>query len=375
MGEFAQALDEAAHGGEATAAADQIPGAEAAPIVDTVVFFEHPFFNMFEDMYFRLSDQTGKPVLVLRQGDHDLVLPFRGIRREFGLSEDSHDIAMLERVGEGLYYVKGLRIGDELPPEVVSGEASWEAAKPFHQIAYHRLLMQLVTWFRGKETLYTNPEELFQIAQDPEIKGNVKAAFREAAAELGLNEAHGDGERELVRRIELLAEELSYIEALRGTLQEIKDIYEDCRQLQKTHQREISMRDLADPVCRLMERAITDFAVSFADVDEATASVIDLSCHIDARIDFIRTRRNDLYRRLRAWDQLFEIWDGGDEAEAESVAELLRLSYRFLAPRYMEVKEWALATKPSLSKHRAAGDDGDRKKRRRRRGLSSMMRW
>ena len=142
----------------------------------------------------------------------EILLPFPGIRREFHIEEESADDKMLELVSSGLDYVKVLMPGDDLPSELLTGEAFWEITDAHRNIARQRISMQLVSWMSGDENLITDPDQLLQIADDPGVKEKINQAFSEAAKEIG----GGDGDADMViDMIEELAEELSYIETLR----------------------------------------------------------------------------------------------------------------------------------------------------------------
>jgi hypothetical protein len=78
-------------------------------------------------------------------GGEEVLLPVPGIRREFQIDEESADEEMLDLVSSGLDYVKVLMPGDDLPPELLTGEASWEISEQHRTIARQRISMQLVS--------------------------------------------------------------------------------------------------------------------------------------------------------------------------------------------------------------------------------------
>ena len=100
-----------------------------AEVGKNCVHFEHKFCGSFEDLYFRLTDQTA-------------------------------DGQVLSKVAEGLQFVRGLRVGDPLPKEILTREASWEPSERHLRIARQRLTMQLVTWLAGNEHIFTSSEKL-----------------------------------------------------------------------------------------------------------------------------------------------------------------------------------------------------------------------
>jgi hypothetical protein len=105
----------------------------------------HRAFAMFGDPLFRLAESDGAPVMVVHLGDKEAAIPLTAMKREFGIEKGSDDGRMLDLVVQSLDFVAGLRIGDPLPPEVLSGEASWEPDEVHLRIANARLQWQLVT--------------------------------------------------------------------------------------------------------------------------------------------------------------------------------------------------------------------------------------
>jgi hypothetical protein len=270
----------------------------------------------------------------------------------------------------GLDFVRGLRPGDSLPSEVLTGEPSWDITEEHRKVASQRLTMQLVTWLTGKEVVCSEPGSLQELTSAPETAERIRRALREASDQLGLE----DGEGEVVNRIERLVEELAYVEALREMFQDVRAIKEECDEILRDHARETSIVDLATPVLRLIERAVADFESSFRRIDEQTSEIVPSIRDVDEHCASLSAERNALYVRLRPWHDVLDLWSAGNGGETPfGIADLLRATYRFLAPRYMEFYEWVLATKPPPS------DAGPRPQRDlmrpRRRRYGGVMRW
>jgi plasmid stabilization system protein ParE len=306
-----------------------------------VIGFSHKFFSSFEELYFRMTD-TGEPVAVLKMAGNEAILGFDGIRREFGLTEDSPDGRMLAKVAEGLQFVRGLKPGDVLPKEVTTREASWDPTDRHRRIARQRLTMQLVTWLTGDEHIFTSAEELAQVAEDPQVKKNINLAFAEAAEELGLGRERRE---EVVQYIETLARELAYIEALRDMFGEVKKIDDKVQGLRRLYGSDRSMVDTVDQVARLCQRALQTFEESFDQVDAQTGEILAMLKNIENQTDYIRTARDDLHRRVMAWEDFFPIWKTIFVVRSDENTSRIRDLYQFLAPRFMQVNEWVLVTK------------------------------
>ena len=147
----------------------------------TTIECEQKFFTAVEGSYFLKSEHISEPVFVMNLGGEEVIVPLRGIRREFKIEEETPDDEMLELVSNGLDYVKALTPGDDLPPELLTGEASWEISDTHRQVAKQRVSMQLVSWMSGEENLISDSEQLIQIADDPGVKEKINKAFNQAA--------------------------------------------------------------------------------------------------------------------------------------------------------------------------------------------------
>ena len=64
--------------------------------------------------------------MVVKLGERDAAIPLRSLQREFGIPDDSDDGRMLGLIAQSLDFVTGVQIGDALPTEVLTGQASWE---------------------------------------------------------------------------------------------------------------------------------------------------------------------------------------------------------------------------------------------------------
>ena len=64
--------------------------------------------------------------MVVLLGEREAALPLRALQREFDIADESEDGRMLALIAASLDFVTSLRLGDALPAEVLSGEASWE---------------------------------------------------------------------------------------------------------------------------------------------------------------------------------------------------------------------------------------------------------
>ncbi len=303
------------------------------------IAFELPIFTKLEGLHFQKSEQTGEAVIVVKYAKNDVSMSFKGFRREFRIAEDCADGRMLDLIAKGLRYVKGLRPGDPLPKEILTREASWDLSDRHVRIAYQRVSLQLVNWMTGGESVISDPDELLQLADDPGTKKMINQAFGEAAEKLGLGRDHKE---EVIEHVKQLAQELAYIEALRDRFRRIRGMEEKIQLLRRLYGREKSVLEMADQVARLGKRAVNEFNEIFLEVDAQTGEIISALQNLSSQITYIRDRRDELYCKLMAWDEILLQWDHTVTIMSPDHAELFRRTYMFLAPRYMMVKEWVL---------------------------------
>ena len=318
------------------------------------VAFQHKFFGSVKDPVFRLSEQNQEPCMFFKFGDAEASLQFPGIKNEFKLA-GTPDEAMLDFVGKSLKFVQTMKMGDEFPEELRTGRASWEVTEEHKQIAYQRLTMQLVSWLSGDEMVVTNPDELLQISNDPRTKVRVKEAFKKAALALGIDP---EDSQKVVDLIMVLADELSHIEALREMLERVRVIGKKLGELHSYYLADRVILDIIEPLIGLMETAIRELSSPIDQVDAQTGEILAVLKNITPQVRFVRDLRDDLYRRLKAWDKLFEAWDDVSMSRSDDNEQLLRETYRFLAPRFMRTDEWVLFSQLQ---------DGDK--------LKTEMRW
>src|ERR1700761_8217389 len=100
---------------------------------------QHPVFTSFGDPVFRRAETDGAPVMVVMLGEKEAAIPLRSLQREFSIPDESDDGRMLGMIAQSLDFIACLRIGDALPAEVLSGEASWEPDEVHLQLAKARL--------------------------------------------------------------------------------------------------------------------------------------------------------------------------------------------------------------------------------------------
>jgi len=310
-----------------------------SPIPERCVL-EHRMFSTLGDVRFRRSATDGAAVMAVSLGDREADIPLRSLGREFGIDSESPDGRMLELIGESLDFVSILQPGDRLPPEILTGEASWRPSPNHLRITATRLRLQLVAWLKLEAAPGGVLDELalLRLADDPDLHRNVQAVMGRAALELGL-----PGVADVTRLLESLAEELAYIEALRDRLlRRVEAVFRKVARLHQQRTMQSGGAETLQQVKRLCGSALKQVRLRFAELDGQTGEVLSTLRNHETQRVFIRSNRDWLYRSQRAWDPILKQWDNVADELNEASWALLARTYQFLAPRFMATTEWQL---------------------------------
>ena len=317
---------------------------------DTCVL-QHKVFGMFADPLFRRAETDDAPVMVVQMGEREGAMPLRSLAREFNLDEHSDDCRMLSLIAEALDFVAALRPGDPLPSEVLTGAASWTPSAAHVDLANARLQLQLVEWLRsgqhsGGGALEITPEDLAGDHVSAPIRQIIHDALGLAAQALGLLD--GDA---VLRKIEDLASELAYIEALRDRLLgRVEAMTVKLDRLSLVRQADSGQAETLARVRQFTRAALSQFRHRFEEQDAQIGEVMAALRHIESHRNFIRANRDWLYRSQRAWDPILAAWDEAEPVPDEAMRNLLARTYHFLAPRYMPTTEWVSTLRPPKQK-------------------------
>ena len=309
---------------------------------------KHRLFSRFGDPLFRRAETDGTPVMVVLLGEREAALPLRALQREFDIPDGSEDGQMLALIAASLDFVTSLRIGDALPAEVLSGEASWEPSPQHLRLADARLRLRLAAWQgagNGEDRSARDPQALIAAAEAPSMRATVEEAFRRAAEELKL-----PGPDAVPPMLEALAGELAYVEALRERLlQPVQGVAGKLAHLAQGWRGDAAGLEKLTQVRRLNLIAVRRIGGRFEELDAQTGEVLAALRNLESQTTFIRSNRDWLYRTLRAWQPLLQEWSSIGSTFDEQVRAALEHAYRFLAPRFMPVTEWAALTQPGAA--------------------------
>ena len=306
--------------------------------------FDHPGFTLLGTGVFRLTQDDKVPALAMRVDATDVVVPLPAVARLFAIQPNSPDGRMLQLIEQALRFVPQIQLGDALPSEVLTGEASWAPSEVHRKTATAKLHLQLLNWISGAvdsdETLVTG-QILVVSMDDPSIRPRIQDALRRAATTLGIE----GGQNAVSTLIEELAQELAYIEALREWLLERARTMLK-RLSQAGHELGVmapARRETLFQVVRLATTAVADIASAFDAVDAQTSEVGPALRNLGRHRTFLRSHRDPLYSTMLEWQPLLSAWDTVPKATSKDSDGIWRVvddTYRFLAPRFMTVQEW-----------------------------------
>ena len=309
----------------------------------------HRGFALLGEPLFRRAETDAIPVMVVTLGEREAALPLRSLQHEFSIADDSPDGRMLVLIAEALAFVSGLRIGDPLPLEVCTGEASWEPDAMHLALAATRLRVQLVAWLNvGPASDHTDmdAEVLLRLADDPVMRQQVQQAMVRATEDLGF-----ENQQAVVQLLEDLAHELAFVEALRERLlHRAQSMAQKIDRMTQALRGEASQVETVTQVRRQLAIALKEMVRRFEELDAQTGEVMAALRNANSQRAFIRDKRDWLYRSQRAWQSILDEWDVAQTVLDEGGRALLGRTYKFLAPRYMPMTEWLSPARPARSK-------------------------
>ena len=347
-------LDPAGDAGERVAAGHL----KAGFFVDSIdknsrkIAFEHKFFSALEGSYFRKSAQCDEPVFVLSLGEDEAALPISGIRREFNIDENTADYKMLELVIAGLDYIRVMRIGDDIPQEVLTGDASWEASDKHKDVARYHVFENLMAWATVDNSLeFDDARQLTRLSEYPAMQKKFDETIEEVSIVLGRpNDIVND-------LIEQLIAELAYIEALRDRHLELAAMGKKIDTVYRISKKKRGLMAIAGATSRVVATAISEFQNELNAVDAQTSDMIRVLEDFPAHLDIIRDIRNRLYCRAIAMDDFVNAWKQQAGTISSDTPNLIRETFQFFAPRFMQTDDWLLSTQSRKSSARQVEEE------------------
>ncbi len=266
------------------------------------------------------------------------------LRKTFFIVAKSHDDRLIDRAAEALRYVPDIRPGDEIPNEILDGSASWTVSPRHKQIARERIQAQLLSWISGSPLKYANQEELQKIMATEENKRALREAFGKAAVALGFKASESE---RVLERIETLARELCYIEALRERTKEVTTIRANLVALTKVYNNDQRTSASIGRMKQLIVTGIGEVDTFLKSIDAEVADVMAALVSIEGIIRSVRKVRDDLHFALMEWDPVIASWQKLKLTRSQEIDRALSLTYQFLASRFSTGKSIIKRKAPS----------------------------
>jgi hypothetical protein len=301
----------------------------------------HPMFTQFGDVLFRPAEADATPMMIFSLGGSVAAIPLQSLQQRCGIEAGSPDAMMLSLVVRALDFVAEVRPGDAFPLEVLGGGASWEPSALHQRVAEERLRLQLVGSFSSgtcPNWALEDPQAVQQAAAEPDMDERLQSAAMKAAAVLGLPNATA-----VARLLATAAHEMGFVEALRDRLlRRAGLLLARVDTLGASVGHNLGAIELLSRVRRLAGIAYEKLRARFHALDACTADVVDVLRDVEYWACAVRIHRDWLYSSLRAWEDILTAWESGGNVWSQDTWNLLRRTYRFLAPRFMPVQDWQI---------------------------------
>jgi len=319
-----------------SAIATSAAGKRAGSPRSTHFSFEHKVFGV-KGVHFALTPDGREPAFHALLGDLPIAITLPTLRQEFEIKPDSSDAELLGVIERSLKYVKVIRPNDSIPREILDGSASWQCEDRHLMIAKGRLSLQIASWLSGDESVVVDLAALEQLVEDPLTKQKVDQAFGEIAEKLGMGR---ERKNEIVDRIDDLARELSYIEALRERYGTVLEIIRKLNELVRAYRGDRTVTQEISRVRSLLMRPQQEFDTLFAQCDAMTGEILAVLKKFDSQVEFVRDMRDDLHSKLMQWDDVIEAWRGVEAVKGEKQENAIKVIYRFAAHNFPQRQDW-----------------------------------
>jgi hypothetical protein len=280
---------------------------------------------------FMIKGRDKQPMFVVEMGGGQGIISLKDLRRTFFIEAGSHDDGMIDRAAAALHYVPDIRPGDEIPNEILDGSASWTVARRHKQIARDKIQVQLLSWMSGAPVSYASQDDIKKILASEESKRGLKDAFSRAAVALGFQANESE---KVLDRIEILARELCYIEALRERAHEVATIQGNLEALTKVYASDMRIASDINRMKILIVKGVNELRDILDNIDAESADVLGALMSIDYIIKAVRKARDDLHHILMEWDPAMAKWQNLNMVRSQEVDKAMSVTYQFLAQRF-----------------------------------------
>ncbi|MEE3626850.1 hypothetical protein UCD39_23205 [Nitrospirillum sp. BR 11752] len=288
--------------------------------------FAHPALCL-PNSFFTLSH--GEPVLQVDLGDARGAIPLRQVSQMFAIAPDSGDGQLLGMIAQSLKFVRIIHNGDRIPSEILDGSASWSIEPRHRDMAFLKIGGSLLKAIAGARDTAT-------LDESEEAKRRMREQAAEIAALVGLAV---ERKQEVVDRVEVLANELAFLEALREYFKPVFDIGRKLREMQKLARGDRELDHQLRRIQSLLKVPVDKYRGWFDEVEAGTGEAVAALKQFEGTVAMLRRHRDNLHAETLAWEDIPQRWKSVDPAKDEAMLEIGRL-YQFLASRYLDTKVW-----------------------------------
>lgn len=197
-----------------------------------------------------------------------------------------------------------------------------------------RLSVRLVNWLTGSDMDTMDPAAVLAISEDKEMADRVNQGLEKAANIIKKKK------EEVIIRFENLAKELAYIEALRDYYISVYQVFGRLKQFQAIYSDDANFIQEIERMRQLMKPAVEKVRATFERIDLETMEVLPLIKSYEAKINLIRSIRDDLHLETTIWQDLMVIWEGIPDARCDDAKVGLQNTYKFLAKNFTVSHSW-----------------------------------
>jgi hypothetical protein len=298
----------------------------------THFLFEHKVFNL-KGARFALTEDGAAPAFHVELGTLVASLPLATLRTEFNIERDSPDGVLLAIVEKSLRFVKEIRAGDSIPRELLDGTASWSVEER------HRLRAKAHLWagaIGSDETVGAEDDVLQTFVSRPETEAKVRAA----AAQIGTGLGYEMNVESVLARIDDLARELAYTEALQERCGQVLAIVPKVNQLARVYRSDRAIVDELSRIRTLILKPIELYDDIFARLNRHRENIAESIAHFHERVESIREQRDALHHSLMLWDPILAGWKVIDMTRCTTNEAKITELYRFIARHYLSSQAW-----------------------------------
>lgn len=322
-------IAETGFGADAGPPKGQLAGAVAAG-GSTTFAFTHILFKTPGACFVGAGDER-TPMFAVDLGDAKGLLDIKALKRKFNIPADSSDDKMLDLAMRGLQYVHEIRPGDNIPNELLTGEASWMIDQRHAEIARKRLELQLLASVDPTEVKLANTKEIAAHLAQPENKAKLRQAFRAAAKAMGRAE---DDHAPALEALATFARELAYIEALREWFLQVGAILKKIQWVGKAYDGDRRVKAEIVQMRSIFMPSAKEYRDIFSSVDAMSSDVISALTSISEKVAAVRASRDKLHHLTLIWRDTVVQWRNCTADNASRYLDTARATYRFLATRH-----------------------------------------